>query len=257
MTTSPADHNQQLLAYLAVWQQLLEQTMTLMGGLPGMAGLPGMGTPGALPGVPAGIPFPPPMVPGTAMPTMPATPNDYAQQLFGYLQSWRQYLEAATGAAPMPPGPVQPPPAQPAAAQASTPLLVGGAHPTPVSGSDEQEVPPPKGQFLARSEGSQSATRFPPDLQDLAPVREGVSQVPGSLFRLASRRAPSAGVGGSGQERAAQQFASRRPSGATPEARTEGPSARSSLRARHEDIAPPRGEGVSVERRPLDFRGIK
>jgi hypothetical protein len=33
---------------------------------------------------------------------MPPSPADYTQQLFGYLQAWRQYLEQATGATPAP-----------------------------------------------------------------------------------------------------------------------------------------------------------
>jgi hypothetical protein len=263
MTTSPADHNQQLLAYLEVWQQLLEQTMTLMGGPPG---LPGIAMP-AMPAVPTV-----PTVPTVSM--MPTTPNDYAQQLFGYLQSWRQYLEAASGAAAMPPGPLPPPAAQQVASPSSTPLFgaplfgaspqghdvplggPGGAQPVPVSGSGEQEVPPPRGQFLARSRDGQSATKFPPDAETVAPVSEGVSQGPASLFRLASRRAPSAGVGGPGPERPAQGLRSRHAAGEPPEARTQSPPARASLLARYEDVAPPRGEGVNAETRPPDFRGI-
>jgi uncharacterized protein with NAD-binding domain and iron-sulfur cluster len=232
MTTSPTDHNQQLLAYLQVWQQLLEQTMTMLGGLSGMA------TPGVMPGGSAGMPFVPPMAPGTQPPTAPPSPTQYAQQLFGYLQAWRQYLEHATGATP---GPLQPPTPYPATTQSSTPLAGDprGHHvpdgrrgePVPVSGSSEQEVPPGRGEFLARSEGSQSATRFPPDVQIVAPVSEGVSQVPQSLYKMV--RNPAAQPEERGPGDAAGGLARRVASG-TPEAQLP----QVSLVAKKEDIQP-------------------
>lgn len=86
VTMPPLDPNQQLLAYLQAWRQLLEQWAAMAAALPAM---PGMGTPYAAPV--------PPVVPGTAAPSAPA---DYAQQLFGHLQAWRQNLEQATATPP-------------------------------------------------------------------------------------------------------------------------------------------------------------
>ena len=45
-------------------------------------------------------PFMPPMAPPGTSPPGASPPTDYTQQLFGYLQAWRQYLEQAIGAAP-------------------------------------------------------------------------------------------------------------------------------------------------------------
>jgi hypothetical protein len=144
--TSPLESNQQLLAYLQVWRQLLEQMANLTAGLPSPnASCAPPGFP-AMPAMPPGIPFMPAMPPGMpfippvgtnppmpqAFPFMPPVPNspappsptDYTQQLFGYLQAWRQYLEQASDTAapsPSPPHPgtsnsqssVQPPSTEP------------------------------------------------------------------------------------------------------------------------------------------------
>jgi hypothetical protein len=263
MTSSPTDPNQQLLAYLAVWQQLLEQTMTMLSGLSGMA------APGVMPGM--AIPTPP-MPQGAQTPTTPNTagvppsPTDYAQQLFGYLQAWRQYLEHATGAMP---GPWQPPAVYPTTPPPSTALFGdprgygvpdggrGGPDPARRQGED---VAPDRGEVLARtaqSSGSQSATRFPPDAQVVAPVSEGVSQVPGSLYRLASKAMSAPDLRGPGYERSAQILASRRAPDQTPEGRTEGQSLRASSLARTENVRPERGEGINAEVRPRDLPGIQ
>ncbi|KUI31322.1 oxidoreductase [Mycobacterium sp. IS-1742] len=77
MTTPPFDMNQQLLAYLQAWRQLLEQWTAMA------ASLPGVGSPYP-PGAPGG-----PAAPG---------PADYTQQLFGSLQAWRRHLEQAAAA---------------------------------------------------------------------------------------------------------------------------------------------------------------
>jgi uncharacterized protein with NAD-binding domain and iron-sulfur cluster len=108
MTTPLTDYSQQLLSYLQAWQQLLEQSMTLMRGLTFPTG------PGAMPAAP----FLPPMfsAPTTTPPTAGPLPTDYTQQLLGSLQAWRQYLERATGAPVSAPRQPQPAATQPEAA---------------------------------------------------------------------------------------------------------------------------------------------
>jgi hypothetical protein len=266
MTTSPADHNQQLLGYLAVWQQLLEQTMALLGGLPGMA------MPGVMPSMPTGVPFAPPQAPGATHPTVPISPTDYAQQLFGYLQTWRQYLEQAA-AAPRPPaptpGPAQPPVTYPATTQSAPPVYghpspyqvpdvgQGGSAPTPAQGPSEQAVPPGSGQFLARSEDGRSTTKFPPDDEIVAPVTQGLSQVPVSLYRLAAASERASGVRGPGNENPSHKMASRAAASQTIAGRTDVRSPQASLMASKEILAPARGEGLHVAVRPMDFRGVR
>ncbi len=63
-------------------------------------------------------PFMPPMAPPGTSPAGVSPPTDYTQQLFSYLQAWREYLEQAIGAVPgtttqQPTGP--PPPTTPPA----------------------------------------------------------------------------------------------------------------------------------------------
>lgn len=248
MTTDPADHHQQLLAYLQVWQQLLEQTMTMLGGLSGMA------APGVMPGVP-GVPQ---MPAAPTTPIVPPSPTDYAQQLFGYLQAWRHYLEHATGAMP---GPLQPPVAYPTTSRPSPPPPVpdegrGNPRPAPVSGSGEQNVSPGS-EFIARYQGGQSGTKFPPEQQVLAPVSERVSQVPGSLYSFTPKAVRTSDLRGPGYERPAQNLASRRATSEVPEATANGPSLRASALARTENVRPERGEGINAEVRPRDLPGIQ
>ena len=86
--TNPMNYNQQLLSYLQAWRQLLEASAALTSGMP--MGASPMGMPPMPP-----TPFMPPMTaPGTTPPGS-SPPTDYSQQLFGYLQAWRQYLEHA------------------------------------------------------------------------------------------------------------------------------------------------------------------
>jgi hypothetical protein len=103
--TSPLDYNQHLLAYIQAWRQLLDASAAMTSGLPfpqGPSGMPMM-------------PMPPITPPGPSGPGA-NPPADYGQQLFGYLQAWRQYLERAIGASPVaypqptasPPAPTQP-----------------------------------------------------------------------------------------------------------------------------------------------------
>jgi hypothetical protein len=104
------DYNQRMFAYLQAWRQFLEQWAAMMPGPPYPI------TPSVWPTVPMGgqfmppaAPFMPPMPPVMAptptasappKPPGPPAPADYTQQLFGYLQAWRQYLEQMTGATP-------------------------------------------------------------------------------------------------------------------------------------------------------------
>jgi hypothetical protein len=158
--TSPLEYNQQLLAYLQVWRQLLEQGANLTAGLPSPTS--SCAPPGfpAMPGMPPGMPF---MLPGATNPPMPQTlpftpptpnsptppsPTDYGQQLFGYLQAWRQYLEQSPGTTPPPPPPAPPAPAQPAAPSSQPSGQPASTQPTQQSGLTAQqpssglEIPP-------------------------------------------------------------------------------------------------------------------
>jgi hypothetical protein len=98
------NYNQQMFAYLQAWRQFLEQWAAMT------AGLAFPITPSVWPTAPAGgqflpptapfmPPFMPPTPPAPAPPTTlgPPAPADYTQQLFSYLQAWRQYLEQMTG----------------------------------------------------------------------------------------------------------------------------------------------------------------
>jgi hypothetical protein len=103
--TNPMNYNQQLLSYLQAWRQLLEASAALTSGMP--MGASPMGMP-PMPPMPP-MPFMPPMTaPGTNPPGS-SPPADYSQQLFGYLQAWRQYLEHATSNASGSIQPLQPP----------------------------------------------------------------------------------------------------------------------------------------------------
>jgi hypothetical protein len=64
------------------------------------------------------VPFMPPMPPTAPASPMPPAPADYTQQLFSYLQAWRQYLEQMAGARP---GPGQASTAQPTAQPGNAP----------------------------------------------------------------------------------------------------------------------------------------
>jgi hypothetical protein len=94
--TYPIDYNQHLLAYLQAWRQLLEASAAMT------TAMPISPAPSGMPPVPPmpPMPFIPPMAPAGSSGAGASPPTDYAQQLFGYLQAWRQYLEQAIGAAP-------------------------------------------------------------------------------------------------------------------------------------------------------------
>jgi hypothetical protein len=99
------DYNVQMSAYLQAWRQFLEQWAAMMPSpivpfpWPTVPFMPAGGQ-----FMPPTAPFMPPM-PASAAPTTlgPPAPADYTQQLFGYLQAWRQYLEQMTGGSSGPP----------------------------------------------------------------------------------------------------------------------------------------------------------
>ncbi len=164
MFTPSPDYLQQLFAYLQAGQQLLQQWATMAGG----------------PQLPAN-PFTPP--PSTAaghpMPTMPlpAQPApsapDYAQQLFGYLQAWRQYLEQM---APTPPAPAQSSPAAPhfGAPLQSTP------HPHHDDGPDIPTKPDNNGSKSNVLKNQNSGPTPPPEVVPVGPAFRNSTQVPDS-----------------------------------------------------------------------------
>ena len=118
------DYNQHLCACLHAWRQFLEQWTAMMAGMPfptapamwptaPFMSAGGQFMPPAAPFMPPMPPaMPPAMPPGPAatVPPLPPAPADYTQQLFSYLQAWRQYLEQMTGATPQPPTAQQPAP---------------------------------------------------------------------------------------------------------------------------------------------------
>ena len=162
MFTPTTDYNRQLLAYLQAWQQLLQQWTAMTPGLPfptapsvmPTAPAGGQFMPPTVPFMPSTVPFMPPMPPTAPMPPMPPAPADYTQQLFSYLQAWRQYLEQMTGARPGSPSAST---AQPPTAQAANAL----------------ENEPPDDGVNARRSG-------PPDGPSPPGVDTGSKSIPGS-----------------------------------------------------------------------------
>ncbi len=152
------DPNQQLFAYLHAWRQFLEQLAVMAGGLAppsapyGWPTAPGVQfTPPTAPLIPR---FMPPTPTAWAPPTAsaPPAPADYTQQLFSYLQAWRQYLEQMTGA----------------------------AGPTP-SGDDTGSKTTPGSDATKGSNPS-----WPPPQSDMQPQSPGWSQSVGSDFSQAT-----------------------------------------------------------------------
>ena len=116
MSAPLPDYNNQMLAYLQIWRDILEKAATATTALAANMAF----TPPGMPFTPPGMPFAAPGMPGMAgmvpmipgIPPMPPAPSlaapapgDYAQQLFSYLQAWRQYLEQFAGVSPGSPQP--------------------------------------------------------------------------------------------------------------------------------------------------------
>lgn len=198
--TFPTDPNQQLLAYLQAWRQVLEA-------------LTGMANPMLRPGTPWMVPPLPPMPIPPSAPTAP--PADYPRQLFEYLQAWRQNLEQMAGAHTTPAqsagsGPAQHRPAE-TPHEGST-MQAGDSPagaPTPQSNEQSGSSPfaPPNflPAFLANQAGSQITARkefgsqFLPDPTGQAPARVRARLIPrapdnefGSNVALHGRPRPSA-----------------------------------------------------------------
>jgi uncharacterized protein with NAD-binding domain and iron-sulfur cluster len=137
--TSPLDYNQHLLAYIQAWRQLLEASSAMTSRLPFQGGMP------AMPFVP---PMPPTAPAGSSAPGS-TPPTDYAQQLFAYLQMWRQYLEQAMGVAPGMPTPST-------GSQSTGSQPSGSQPPGPPPPGPPGPNPPPNGSTGSESSGSQS-----------------------------------------------------------------------------------------------------
>nr|WP_233209218.1 hypothetical protein [Mycobacterium sp. ENV421] len=161
MFTPSPDYLQQLFAYLQAGQQLLQQWTTASGG-PQLPANPFM------PPNPAAAGYPMPAMPSPAQPSPPAP--DYAQQLFGYLQAWRQYLEqmAPTASAP-------------GQAAAAAPLFVGPVQATPHphhdGGPDIPTKPDDDGSKSNVLKAQNAGPIPPPNVVAVGPVLRNSTQV--------------------------------------------------------------------------------
>nr|WP_231986624.1 hypothetical protein [Mycobacterium sp. 852002-40037_SCH5390672] len=179
------DYNQQLLWYLQNWRRLLEQWAAMA------AGSPFPTAPPMLPTAPAGgqfmppfmpfMPFMPPMPPMPMGPIGPPTaagtpvppaPADYTQQLFSYLQAWRQYLEQATGASPAWPQAWTPPP------PTAVPATDGGK--TGPNRPPNGPIPPENPSWntgFPQSDDTKKSDPIPPKLINRPPFRSDQTQL--------------------------------------------------------------------------------
>ncbi|WP_256736020.1 hypothetical protein [Mycolicibacterium hippocampi] len=188
--TYPPEHNQQLNAYLQAWRQVLEPLT------PGItAAMPFPSAPWGMPPMP---PFTPP-IPTAPPPPAPPMPADYTQQLFGYLQAWRQYLEHATGAQPAPAQPSSTFPAMPdrrdpaETTRPAPPDRDDGSRTTPAAGVEDGGLPAVDRQipaFVPRHDGGQLPSAIRPTGLSVRPAREDQSiQVNPDSFGQAAARA--------------------------------------------------------------------
>ncbi|OBK01556.1 NAD(P)-binding protein [Mycobacterium sp. 1245852.3] len=190
MFTPTADSNQQLLNYLQAWRQILDQWTAMA------AASPFPNAPNVFPTAPPGGQFAPPFTP--FMPLMPTAPfmppapsaaatspappapADYAQQLFSYLQAWRQYLEQAAG--------TMAPSTQPSNTGQPTGVPNGGGN---AGTKRPPDTPIPPGSDTGSKSGPQdgdgngSSSTWPPPMQRLAPDSYTLSQISGVGSELA------------------------------------------------------------------------
>lgn len=213
MPTTP-DLNQQLLGFLQTWRQLLEQWGAMIAGAAfphALSVMPTTSAGGQF--MPPGMPFNPagmPPMPPTA-PLAPPSPADYTQQLFGYLQAWRQYLEQMASTRPASPQPsTAPPPTANSSGSSPNPKSANTTGPSspvvqrpPVNDTGPQQPGPVDGgpvSNFGKSAASKSA-KLPPVGKALAPASEGGSQLPdhtsvdldGGLSRIPSPPGPFGG----------------------------------------------------------------
>jgi hypothetical protein len=165
------DYNVQMFAYLQAWRQFLEQWAAMMPSpsptvpflWPTVPFMPAGGqfTPPTAPLMPPMPPFMPP-TPAAPAPPMPPAPADYTQQLFSYLQAWRQYLEQMTGASRSPQAPTA---QQPSAG--NRPADDSGKGSNPPSPPPQLDIQPqsPGGSQVVSSDLGQA-----PPLVDLPPT---------------------------------------------------------------------------------------
>jgi len=210
----PIDYNQQLLGFIQTWRQLLEQWGAMIAG----AAFPH--APSVMPTTPAGGQFMPPGMPfspaGTppmppTAPLAPPSPADYTQQLFGYLQAWRQYLEQMAGGPASPQPSTAPPPTASSSGNSPVTSSAGATWPAPspvvqrppANDTGSKEPGPPEGvpaSNFGKSVASGSA-KLPPVLKAHAPADEGGSQLPdhmsvdhdGGLWRMPNPPGPFGG----------------------------------------------------------------
>lgn len=187
MTMPTTDYHQQLLWYLQTWRQLLEQWAAMAAGAPFLTAspmppappmqfmpfIPPFAPPFGLPVPPAApvspVPFGPPAPPAP----QPPAPGDYAQQLFSYLQAWRQYLEQAASAGTPRTGSVEQSAVQQSAARPANDGGTTGRPDLPVPPTD-----PPGGiSALQSDEHKKSDPTPPPKLVDRAPNHFHQSQL--------------------------------------------------------------------------------
>jgi hypothetical protein len=131
--------------------------------------------------MPPGMPFMPPVAP--TAPLVPPSPTDYTQQLFGYLQAWRQYLEQMAGARPATPQPSTANPSGNGSATSSAGATSPAASPVvqrPPVTSTGTTGPSPVDSELVGSVGDSFASRSAklPPFDVLAPGTEAGSQLP-------------------------------------------------------------------------------
>lgn len=160
--TYPPDYSQQLYAYLQAWRQFLEPLTAMAAMAAGiMPAAPG------LPPYPTAYPAPPPSPPAAPVSPAQMPAADYTQQLFGYLQGWRQQLEQMTGTGP-------------AAPSDGNDAAPPGRRPLPPDPADAGRTSPPDDGpgSLYPKQGTTSSV-VPPKYTAMRPANQGGSQVPG------------------------------------------------------------------------------